>query len=412
MTEALAQHSPLGGSGTHRWMPCPGSVALSDGVDDPESEYSALGITAHQLAAACLTSGEDAWKYIVLPIGQGYNNVPSGPVDKDMADAVQVYLDAARQELIPGEFLVERHFHCPSLHDLFYGQADLSHRGINRSRTLHVWDYKHGAGIMVEVQRNPQLMYYGVGILEDLSLWEKVDEVVLHVVQPRGFHYDGPIREWTISIEDLKVWLRDVLLPAMNRADFVLQLMRQGAVDQTALLDGGWLKSGEQCRFCPARYRACLRLRTDAKEFKEMTAMIEKKGGAAKLTNEEVGRYLTLGESLKIATKAARETGFARAEKGAAIPDWKLVRARANREWKKDAEGEAVEAFGDVAMTERVLKSPAQIDTMPGGKQFTSRMAFKPNVGLQLVKQGDTRQEEGPAAKSMFKPTGKKGAKK
>lgn len=411
MTEALSQHSPLGGSGTHRWMPCPGSVALSDGVEDPESEYAAVGTAAHALAALCLAYGTDAWEYfgkagktLGLPFSKEI-------VDKDMADAVQIYLDAARQEMIPGELLIEQHFHCPNLHEYFWGTADLSHRGINKPRTLHIWDYKHGAGIMVEVQANPQLMYYGVGVLEDLDLWEEVDEVVLHVVQPRGFHYDGPIREWTISVKDLKIWLLRTLLPAMGRADFVLQLMQEGAIDQRQLLDSGRLNSGEQCRFCPARYRACLRLLTDTDEFEEMTAMIEKKGGAAKLTNAEIGRYLSLGESLKIAVKAARETGFARAEKGAAIPDWKLVRARANREWKEGAKNEAA-SLGDAVMTVPVLKSPAKIDTMPGGKQFTSRMAFKPNVGLQLVKQSDTRQEESPTSKSMFEPTGKKRTKK
>ncbi|KKL70503.1 hypothetical protein LCGC14_1931500, partial [marine sediment metagenome] len=39
-----SQHSPLGGSGAARWMRCPGSVALSYGVEDEESEYATAGL--------------------------------------------------------------------------------------------------------------------------------------------------------------------------------------------------------------------------------------------------------------------------------------------------------------------------------------------------------------------------------
>ena len=57
-------HSPLGGSGAYRWMPCPGSVRVSQGVEDPESEYAALGTAAHALAAHCLLGDYDAWSMI------------------------------------------------------------------------------------------------------------------------------------------------------------------------------------------------------------------------------------------------------------------------------------------------------------------------------------------------------------
>ena len=135
-------------------------------------------------------------------------------------------------------------------------------------------------------------------------------------------------------------------------------------------------------------------------------------GGAPHLTNEQVGRLLTLGETLKIAAKAARETGFARAEKGGVIPGWKLAQARSNREWKENAETAARDKFSDRAFTQPELKSPAGIDELPLGKEFTSEYAFKPSAGLQLVPASDARQEAGPAVKSMFKPVGKKSSRK
>ena len=389
-------HSPLGASGSYRWLPppygggCEASPTLSSGVDDPESEYAALGTAAHTLAAQCLENDADAWVLLGVP---RHNEIAP---DKDMADAVQVYLDAVRRAHPgrgQGNTWIERRFHCPSVHSLFFGTADLVHL---ENDTLHVWDYKHGAGIVVEVQQNPQLMYYAVGALTDLNLWAKVLKVVLHIAQPRGWHSSGPIRDWSISTHDLWKWTHDTLVPAMNRVEAGSSITR----------------SGEHCRFCPARYRACPQLAKDANELEALMKTMNDSGGAPHLTNEQVGRLLTLGETLKIAAKAARETGFARAEKGGIIPGWKLAQARSNREWKESAEVAARDKFSDRAFTLPELKSPAGIDELPLGKEFTSEYAFKPNAGLQLVPASDTRQEAGPAVKSMFKPAGKKSSRK
>jgi|TARA_Y100000310_G_scaffold132889_2_gene131852 hypothetical protein len=317
-----------------------------------------------------------------------------------MADAVQVYLDAVRET--HGSYAghgnwswVERRFHCPTIHELFYGQSDFTAveseewtEGV-LGDTLHVWDYKHGAGIVVDVVENWQCMYYAVGMLEELDLWFKVDRVVLHIVQPRGWHSSGPVREWSISVPDLWQWREGFLVPAMNRA----MVSRDTA-------------SGEHCRFCPARFQACPQLSKDAKEMRRILAMTEKKGGTPHLTNEELGRLLELGVPMNIALKAARETGFVRAEKGQMIPGYKLVKAKSNREWKEGADGRARAEFGDDAFTPPALKSPAQIDKLPKGKAFATREAYKPDKGNQLVPEKDSRQEAGPSVKSMFKAKG------
>ena len=403
----LAPHSPLGGSSAYRWLPepwgggCEASPTLAQGADDPESEFAALGTAAHAVAADCLENNRDAWEYIGKPALKpaqaeiefsafGFITL----VDKDMADAVQVYLDAIRSEYPErnqGNAWVERRFHVPKVHELFYGQLDFAHWQEDTAR-LHIWDYKHGAGIVVDVEQNPQLMYYGVGALTDLALWDKVKEVVLWIAHPRGWHWAGPIRSWTITPRELFAWQHDVLIPAMNRV----------AAGSTKT------RSGEHCRFCPARFKACPQLLADADELEELIMEMNKAGGAPHLTNEQVGRLLTLGESLKIAAKAARETGFVRAEKGATIPGWKLARARTNREWKDGADKKARREFGNQAFTEPALKSPAGIDALPKGSAFTTKHAFKPDGGLQLVPEHDPRQKSGPGVKSMFKPAGKK----
>lgn len=423
-------HSPLGGSGAYRWMPCPGSVRESEGCEDPESEYAALGTAAHALAADCLGTGLDAWEYFGWHVGatselfspetkvSNLKLLGGGSyitVDKDMSDAVQVYLDAVRLEhpdRNQGNTWIERPFHCPGIHEMMWGQSDLVHledgvgMGVGYHRRLHVWDYKHGAGIVVYVEDNPQLMYYAVGMLEDLGLWETVDEVVLWVAQPRGFL--DPIRSWTVSVTDLATWRDEVLLPAMNLAEWVLR--NAPDLDHEDLLRMNLLNSGEHCRFCAARYNNCPRHVRDMEEMEELMEKIEAAGGAPKATHEQIGVFLSLFEVAKIRQKAFRETGFARAQEGHAIPGWKLVRAKSNREWKEGTEAKAKTKFKKDAMVPAKLKSPAKIEALPGGKAFAAEYAFKPDAGLQLVLDKDARQEAGPKGRAMFKPV--KGGKK
>ena len=401
MAEELRAHSPLGASGAYRWMVCPGSVSLSEGVDDPESDYAAEGTAAHELAAHCLTTGEDAWLSTGRRIGERARigkrvSIGEFEVSKDMADAVQVYLDGIRGRY--GDVTkrndrgIETRFHVPTIHDHFYGTSDFWVLA-QEEEELHVWDYKHGAGIVVDVRDNPQLKYYAAGVLTQLDLWGQVKHIELFICQPRGFM--EPIRSWGISTSDLRAWILHDLVPAMDRA-----------------LVSSDTKSGEHCRFCPARYRACPQLLTDMEEFMTLKQTMDEKGGAAHLSTEELARFLNLGEVLKIAHKAARETAFQRAQHGTAIPGWKLVKAKSNRAWKEGAEELARKKFGDDAFTKPALKSPAQIDPLPKGEAFTKQHAFKPETGLQLAPDTDARTEAGPSKKSMFEPVKKPGRKK
>ena len=383
----LNAHSPLGASGAARWMACPGSVGLSQGVDDPEDDtYSSVGTGAHNLAAQCLHAGDDTWSYVGTPAPE-----TSLVVDKDMADAVQVYLSYIRGcDRHISKSWIEQRFHCPKLHELFYGTADYAEYN-SMGRTLLVLDYKHGAGIVVEAKDNPQCLYYACAILEAQDLWDKVDDVTVGIIQPRGFHSDGPIRTWDITTLLLRKWLDNVLLPAMRRA-----------------MVSSETHSGEHCRFCPARRRACPQLLQDMSELEVL--MQEVKTGAAELTNEQVGRFLDLFDVAKIIGKAANETAFARLNAGQAIPGRKLANARANRTWKEDAEAALKKQFGRDAYNSE-LKSPAQIEKMPLGNEAASRWAFKPDVGLTVVKSGDSRIGVNTDVKSMFKDTTKKGKK-
>lgn len=401
-------HSPLGASGAYRWLECPGSVGFSRGHSDSESEYAAEGTAAHALAARCLTTGKDAWEYVN---GWVHKDAVYDPGDAvamevaaegfrvttEMANAVQVYLEYIRTtfpDRHQGNFFVERRFHCPTIHKLFYGTTDAAgilDKGIGSGLlTLEIVDYKHGAGIVVDADDNPQLMYYAAGMLEDLQLWESVNLIRMTIVQPRGFHFNGPIRTAEISAEELRAWVDHILVPGMDHA----------MVSRNT-------KSGEHCQFCPARGKACPQLMQDMDEMEELMDIIEdaqKEGSARELTNQEVARMLELLERAKIVGKAANATAFNRLQAGQSIPGLKLGMSRTNREFKDGAEAEARKQFGDRAYNPPALKSPAQIDELPLGKDFTKRWAYKPEGKQTVLRADDARPAVDPKTKSMFKP--------
>jgi hypothetical protein len=373
------KHSPLGASGAYRWMVCPGSVGLSESCEKEDSEYALEGTAAHTLGADCLALDTEPWRAV------GRKDEETGvPVTKEMADAVSMYVFAVlatHSNGKPSSSNIEYRFHCPAIHKDFFGATDYF---AVEGDTLHVWDYKHGAGIIVNVPWNPQLLYYACGVLENEQLWNQIDKIEIHVVQPRAPHSLGPVRSWGISKPDLDDWLWETLVPAM-------------VLTETS----DTLISGEHCRFCPIVSKACPQLLKDADEFEELMPKI------AELDNTQVSRFLKLTKALKIACKKAEQTAFVRMGNGQVIKGYKLASGKSNRKWRGEAEAELVEEYGERAFKDKELKSPSGIDRLPKGKTFTARHAFKPAVGLVVVEEDDSRAAVNKDTKSLFKPVGK-----
>ena len=229
----LPAHSELGASQMSRWSTCPGSVALSRGMPNTSSIYAAEGTAAHEVAAFCLANDSSPHEQVgnTLKV-EGFDI----EVTTEMADAINVYLMAVRGDF--AEFperparLVEHRFHLESLHPKLHGTADCVQMYAEK-KLLRVYDYKHGAGVPVEVADNKQLKYYGLGAL--LSSGMPAETVELIIVQPRCKHPDGPVRTFRMDALDLVDFGAD-LMDAVRRTE-----------DSKAPL-----AAGEHCRWCKA----------------------------------------------------------------------------------------------------------------------------------------------------------------
>jgi hypothetical protein len=231
-------HSPTGASGAERWMNCPGSVAAIAALppDPPnkkgrkEPAYRAAGNQAHEVAALAFNTGRSAAELV----GPRWPNFR--PKD---ADAVQHLIDWI---FLRKALLEERYDTVVLRVETPIGDPDGDFRGTVDIYLLcfegfhavysEVYDYKHGTGLVVPVERNPQLMYYAHGVQR---IHPRVSLFGLGIIQPRLVDYKKP-EEWTITGPELQEWATNELFPA------ILRTKEKDAP----------LKAGPWCRFCLA----------------------------------------------------------------------------------------------------------------------------------------------------------------
>ena len=88
-----------------------------------------------------------------------------------------------------------------------FGTADMV---IVTDKLVHIIDLKLGKGVPVYAEKNPQLMIYGLGVLEIAEMLFPVEMVRLTIFQPRLSNSST----WKITPEALKAWGDEVLRPA------------------------------------------------------------------------------------------------------------------------------------------------------------------------------------------------------
>jgi len=374
----MATHSKIGASSMHRWANCPGSVRESEGITAPESGFAAEGARAHEVASTMLEN------YFRMNTHKKIN------APKEMTDAVKVYYDVIRADVIKlgvessqQHILIEHQFDLSQVHPGLFGTADCVVYHM-KQKILRVYDYKHGVGIPVEVKGNQQLLYYALGAL--LTSGFSCKEVEIVVVQPRCSHPDGAIRRHTISTLDLMDFAADLKNYALKTED-------PKAV----------LRTGKWCRFCPAAPAKCSRIHKQALA----TAKTEFKPQVA-YNPLELAKTLGQLETLESWCKRVREFAYAEAMNGTAIPGYKLVEKRATRRWRL-GEDETAKELGNLfggkqIFYETKLKTPPAIEKIlpKNKKKDLESLVLRKSSGLALVEMSDKRQPAKVSASDEF----------
>lgn len=374
-------HSILGASSSNRWLNCPGSIALAGMLPEPpgDTKYTREGTVAHEIAELALREGVDPLMYV----GKRIDGVT---VTKEMALAVGMYTDKVNvlSKSVGVEPMIEVRFSLARLNppvDMF-GTADCVIPDRERSH-LHVLDYKHGQGVVVEATDNPQLLTYALGAV--LHLEERFDQITVWIVQPRAPHRDGVVREWTVSWDEL--------------VDFRHRLL---AGAEACFEPDAPLKVGSWCRFCPAsaicpaQMEHAVATVQDAFVADAAPALPEPET----LSEEDLQVVLDNAEHLMDWLRRVQDFVRGQKEEGRVLVDsWKLIEKRANRRWTKTEE-EIVQELADVGLTpedlyESKLLSPARVEALlrREGHQIPEGLVEREVNGYNLVPASDPRPE-------------------
>ena len=249
-----------------------------------------------------------------------------------------------------------------------YGTADCL---MVSDDTLHIIDAKHGLGVLVDAERNTQLMCYGIAALGVYESLYDIKEVSLSIFQPRREN----VQTWTVSVEELKDWAENELKPKA----------------QMAAKGEGEYCPGEWCQFCRAavkcRARAAEKLRIAEEEFKLPPL----------LTDEEIESILPmLPDITKWANEISAYALEAALNHGKQWSGFKVVEGRSNRKFSdEDAVAAAAKEHGYTDIYRQSLITLTEMQKLMGKKQFEEilgGLVIKPPGKPTLVPLSDKRQ--------------------
>lgn len=371
----MAAHSKIGASSYHRWSVCPGSVKLCEKAPNLSSKYADEGTLAHEIAAAMLLGTYSEEDVIVEP-------------EPEMLEAVKVYVDfVIGLRPTATKILVEHQFNLSAIYPGLFGTADavLYHAD---KKLLRVIDYKHGAGIAVEVledgEANLQLVYYALGALVSLKL--PVDHVEITIVQPRCPHPNGPIRSHLFNAIELLDFATDLIEAAKRTEEPSAPLV-----------------PGDHCGFCNAK-GMCPKLHEKSLQLAQEVFSPQLSYDPKKLSET-----LSMLDAVEAWVKGVREFAYAEAQHGRPPPGWKLVQKRATRKWKDEEEARRkliakADLNYETAMTLPELKSPAQIEKLIDKKHkpLLEELVVSVSSGVTLAPETDKRPAISAAPKDVF----------
>ena len=325
------QHSNIvGGSTAKRVINCPGSVALVQKMPpQPSNKYADEGTLLHNVIADIVMTDNPPEHYL----GTKYEDqvLTQELIDNKLKVAMAALdeIDPTKEMEIEAETRVGFGDLLPSV----FGSTDLIGRIGNRAIVL---DWKFGDGVAVEVEENPQLMFYAAASMRtEAAKWafEGVDEIECVIVQP------PQVKRWVTTPKRI--------------AEFELQLVQAVKLAQKPDAE---LKTGDHCRWCAAK-PIC----------PQMTGAVDRalKTQIEAIDAPALGAYLANADMLEDWIKDLRALAHQILDSGASVPGYKLVAKRGTRQWtdEKDVvhwlDGKGLE---NNEIYSKELLSPAQME--------------------------------------------------
>lgn len=347
-TEVSNGHSKLSPSSAHRWTHCTASVSYIDSllyVPSEDSPYAQEGTLAHETFATALG--------LPNPFEVEYRT----PAEKEFLPRAIEWVQNIRYlhpkvrlyreiKVDPAPFVGTSH--CKGTADVIIP--------VNFG-PLYVADLKFGEHVAVDVVDNLQLILYALGALAkfELELGYIFTEVVIAILQPRAYHPDGSIREWRVSVSELRSaakWVGDRAREALNPSKAVFAPDSDGA-----------------CRFCPAQGQCVALAEHSLAQARDIFTDIVDPNATYRdpqsLTPAELSFLLDSFVGMRRWMGEVSAHALSYCKRGGTLPYYQLASKLGNRAWAVP-EPELNKHFTKGDLYELKLRSPAQVEKMLG----------------------------------------------
>lgn len=328
----MTTHALLSPSAAERWINCPASVFLNKDIPDEGSVYADEGTAAHTIMEL---AGKEYFKgfefdsiktTLALKLAEMKAHGPQGKFTITDAWADEV-INCARV------WLTELDKVCGGFPDYVAFETRVNSVEIPNGAmggtadclmlvgdTLHVFDYKHGQGVPVSAENNPQLSLYGyMAYMSHLDL--PVKNIELHIVQPRADNTNS----WKTSAEHLCSWFDEIVQPQAERVISICETGKYSLEDFTVTKAG--------CRFCKAK-AACPAMTREVSTELDLPRVLTVPDSVEKLS-----RILDFKPVAEAYFDAVEKKVFDLLSNGQSVPGFKLVSGRpGNRKWTDSAQ--------------------------------------------------------------------------
>lgn len=367
-------HAILGASSAHRWLTCAPSARLCEKLASrfPEkpSPHAEEGTKAHNLAelkvrrALYKADGMTTQRLSRMPKSareayEGINDfrykalrAELGEIPKDMEQATDSYCDVVMEKFLAARaadpnarIFLEQRLDYSKWVPSGFGTGDCI---IVSNLLLEVLDYKHGKGVPVSANDNPQLRLYALGCLSRYGMLYDFPNIRYTIIQPRL----DSITEETVSREDLLAWAEESVVEPAKQA-------WQGT---------GEFVPGDHCRWCKAKATCSARV---AEALKMFQYGLEAPG---LIPDDQIPAILATLSIAEDWIKDIRQYAESQALRGQRWQGYKLVHGKKpNRVW---ADTEEVKAqllragYGPEQFEETRLKPVGEIEKTLGKSAF------------------------------------------
>ncbi len=397
------KHALLSASSAARWLHCTAAPRFEEQFPENTSEYAEEGRLAH---AICELKVIKHFTTQIKPrtYTSRLKKLKENPLYQDEMDKTSdLYLEHLTERAmqynakpnVAAEVQVDFAEYVPE----GFGTCDCIMIG---GDTLSITDYKHGKGVPVSAENNPQMRLYALGALKRYKpvYGGSIKKVCMTIDQPRI--QTEPSSE-TITVEELLAW-GESIKPIAAKAYMGL----------------GAFCPGEHCRFCrgKAKCKARASQNTALEEFKDCIpltkatpeqleqAEMDGQDGipTGLLSDAEIGDLLVRGQELVKWYKDLEEYALGTILKGGTIPGWKAVAGRSNRTFTdtEAALNAAVAAGYDKSLLYDLRpKTLTELEKLMGKTEFADKLGsfvVKPIGKPTLALLTDKREAYNPAA--------------